>query len=235
MFAMWYAKGPGVDRSGDAIRHGNLAGTSPDGGVLLLLGDDHACESSTTAHQSEYSLVNAMVPVLNPAGVQDILDYGLYGWSLSRYSGCWVGLKCVHDTVEASASVSVSVDRIQTEVPADFILPGGGVHIRWPDGFLEQEERLHRYKLEAVKAFAKANPIDRQIMGDSDAHTGIVTTGKSYLDVRRALLELNIDEIHAKTLGLKLYKVGMSWPLEPNGIHTFARGLKRLILVEEKR
>ncbi len=217
VFAMWFAKGPGVDRSGDAIRHGNLAGTSPNGGVLLLLGDDHACESSTTAHQSEYSMVNAMVPVLNPAGVQDILDYGLYGWSLSRYSGCWVGLKCVHDTVEASASVSVSLDRTQTEVPGVFILPGGGVHIRWPDGFLEQEERLHRYKLEAVKAFAKANPIDRQIMGDSDAHTGIVTTGKSYLDVRRALLELNIDEIHAKALG------------------PFAQGLKQLIIVEEKR
>jgi len=235
VFAMWYAKGPGVDRSGDAIRHGNLAGTSPNGGVLLLLGDDHACESSTTAHQSEYSLVNAMVPVLNPAGVQDILDYGLYGWSLSRYSGCWVGLKCVHDTVEASASVSVSVDRIQTEVPEDFILPSGGVHIRWPDGFLEQEERLHRYKLEAVNAFARTNRIDRQIMGDSNAHTGIVTTGKSYLDVRRALLELNIDEVRAKTLGLKLYKVGMSWPLEPNGVRSFTQGLKRLIVVEEKR
>ena len=146
-----------------------------------------------------------------------------------------MGLKCVHDTVEASASVSVSVDRIQTGVPGDFILPNGGVHIRWPDGFLEQEERLHRYKLEAVKAFASTNPIDRQIMGDSDAHTGIVTTGKSYLDVRRALLELNIDEIRAKALGLKLYKVGMSWPLEPNGVRTFAQGLKRLIVVEEKR
>ncbi len=235
VFAMWYAKGPGVDRSGDAIRHGNLAGTSPNGGVLLLLGDDHTCESSTTAHQSEYSLVNAMVPVLNPAGVQDILDYGLYGWSLSRYSGCWVGLKCVHDTVEASASVSVSVDRIETVVPEDFILPNGGVHIRWPDAFLEQEERLHRYKLEAVEAFACSNPIDRQIMGDSDGQTGIVTTGKSYLDVRRALLELNIDERRAKTLGLKLYKVGMSWPLEPSGVRSFTKGLKRLIVIEEKR
>ena len=235
VFAMWYAKGPGVDRSGDAIRHGNLAGTSRHGGVLLLVGDDHACESSTTAHQSEYSLVNAMVPILNPAGVQDILDYGLYGWSLSRYSGCWVGLKCVHDTVEASASVSVSFDRIQTEVPENFVLPSGGLHIRWPDGFLEQEERLHRYKLEAVEAFGRTNPIDRQILGDHDAHTGIVTTGKSYLDVRRALLELNIDETRARALGLKLYKVGMSWPLEPHGLRDFTQGLKRLIVVEEKR
>ncbi|HHZ72368.1 MAG TPA: indolepyruvate ferredoxin oxidoreductase family protein, partial [Gammaproteobacteria bacterium] len=176
-----------------------------------------------------------MVPILNPAGVQDILDYGLYGWSLSRYSGCWVGLKCVHDTVEASASVSVSFDRIQTEVPENFVLPSGGLHIRWPDGFLEQEERLHRYKLEAVEAFGRTNPIDRQILGDYDAHTGVVTTGKSYLDVRRALLELNIDETRARALGLKLYKVGMSWPLEPHGLRDFTQGLKRLIVVEEKR
>ena len=120
-FGMWYGKGPGVDRSGAVFKHGNLAGSSPNGGVLLLAGDDHTCKSSTTAHQSEYAFADAMIPVLNPAGVQDILDYGLYGWSLSRYSGCWVGLKCVHDTVEASASVSVSVDRMQTVVPEDYI------------------------------------------------------------------------------------------------------------------
>ncbi len=235
VFAMWYAKGPGVDRSGDPIRHGNLAGSSQNGGVLLLLGDDHTCESSTTAHQSEYSLVNTMVPILNPAGVQDILDFGLYGWALSRFSGCWVGLKCVHDTVEASASVSISSQNRQLMLPHDFTMPEGGLNIRWPDTFQAQEERLQQYKLNAVAAYSRANPIDRQVLGSEQAHTGLVTTGKSYLDVRRALLELGIDEQRAQSLGLKVYKVGMVWPLESQGLKQFAQGLKHLIVVEEKR
>ena len=235
VFAMWYAKGPGVDRSGDPIRHGNLAGSSPNGGVLLLLGDDHTCESSTTAHQSEYSLVNAMVPILNPAGVQDILDFGLYGWAMSRFSGCWTSLKCVHDTVEASASVSVSSQPRPLVIPDEFMMPEGGLNIRWPDGFLAQEERLQQYKLNAVGAYSRLNPIDRHVLGGADSHTGLVTTGKSYSDVRRALLELGIDERRADGLGLKVYKVGLVWPLESEGLKQFARGLKRLIVVEEKR
>ena len=235
VFSMWYAKGPGVDRSGDPLRHGNLAGTSANGGVLILMGDDHVCESSTTAHQSEYSLVNTFIPVLNPAGVQDILDFGLYGWALSRYSGCWIGLKSVHDTVEASASVIASPDRISTSVPHEFVMPEGGVNFRWPDTPQAQEVRLHQFKLPAVSAFVRQNPIDRQVLGDAQGQLGVISTGKSYLDVRRALLELGIDESRAKALGLKLYKVGMPWPLEPEGLRAFARGVRKLVVVEEKR
>ena len=235
VFSMWYAKGPGVDRSGDPLRHGNLAGSSALGGVLILMGDDHVCESSTTAHQSEYSLVNTLIPVLNPAGVQDILDFGLYGWALSRYSGCWIGLKSVHDTVEASASVIASPDRISITVPDDFVMPEGGVNFRWPDTPQAQEARLHQFKLPAVSAFLRQNPIDRQVLGDTQGQLGIISTGKSYLDVRRALLELGIDEVRAKRLGLKLYKVGMPWPLEREGLKAFANGTRKLVVVEEKR
>ena len=235
VFSMWYAKGPGVDRSGDPLRHGNLAGSSALGGVLILMGDDHVCESSTTAHQSEYSLVNTLIPVLNPAGVQDILDFGLYGWALSRYSGCWIGLKSVHDTVEASASVIASPDRISITVPDDFVMPEGGVNFRWPDTPQAQEARLHQFKLPAVSAFLRQNPIDRQVLGDTQGQLGIISTGKSYLDVRRALLELGIDEVRAKRLGLKLYKVGMPWPLEREGLKAFASGTRKLVVVEEKR
>ena len=235
VFSMWYAKGPGVDRSGDPLRHGNLAGTSANGGVLILMGDDHVCESSTTAHQSEYSLVNTFIPVLNPAGVQDILDFGLYGWALSRYSGCWVGLKSVHDTVEASASVMATPNRVVTHVPEDFLMPETGVNFRWPDTPQAQEVRLHQFKLPAVTAFTRHNRIDRQVLGDPVAPLGIISTGKSYLDVRRALVEIGIDESRAKALGVKLYKVGMPWPLEPDGLRDFAKGTRKLILVEEKR
>ena len=235
VFCIWYGKGPGVDRSGDAMRHANLAGTSRFGGVLAALGDDHACESSTTAHQSEYALVNTMIPVLNPSGVQDILDFGLAGWALSRFSGCWVGLKCVHDTVEATATIDIDLARSKTVIPEKFQLPAGGLNIRWPDTPLEQEARLHEYKLPAVHAFWAANSFDRIIYDSSDAVMGIVTTGKSYSDVRRALKELDIDEQQARKFGIRLYKVAMSWPLEPEGLYRFARGLKKIIVVEEKR
>jgi indolepyruvate ferredoxin oxidoreductase len=235
VFGMWYGKGPGVDRSGDALRHANLAGTSPNGGVVALLGDDHACESSTTANQSEYAMVDAMIPVLNPAGVQDILDYGLYGWALSRFSGCWTALKCVHDTVEATASVQVSPERARAIVPQDYPLPPGGLNIRWPDTPQQQEQRLHELKQPAVLAFARANALDRVVMDASDAHFGIITTGKSYLDVRAALAELGIDAAEARRLGIRLYKVAMPWPLEPQGVREFCRGLQHVVVVEEKR
>ena len=202
VFAIWYGKGPGVDRSGDAFRHANLAGTSRYGGVLAALGDDHACDSSTTAHQSEFALVDAMMPILNPSSVQDILDFGLMGWQLSRYSGCWVGLKCVHDTVEASSSIEIDAGRDrQIIVPDDIVLPPDGLNIRWPDTPLEQEHRLHEYKLPAVQAFWRVNGLDRLIFNPSDARVGIITTGKSYSDLRRALTELDIDERGRKQIG----------------------------------
>jgi len=235
VFAIWYGKGPGVDRTGDAFRHGNLAGSAALGGVLCLMGDDHTCESSTTAHQSEFAMVDAMIPILNPAGVQEVLDYGLYGWALSRYSGCWVGLKCMKDTIDASASVEVSPARVRIVIPADFQMPAGGLNIRWPDAPLEQEARLHTWKLEAAKAFARANRLDQVVMDSPDAKLGIATCGKSYMDVRQALAYLGIDDAEAARLGLRIYKVGMTWPLEPAGAVKFAEGLQKIIVVEEKR
>jgi len=235
VFGIWYGKGPGVDRTGDVFRHANLAGTHPKGGVLVLMGDDHTSESSTTAHQSEYALVDAMIPILNPAGVQELLDYGLIGWALSRYSGCWVGLKSMKDTIDASATVDVSPERVQIVTPTDFSMPEDGVHIRYPDKPLEQEERLHKVKIEAVLAFARANKLDKVVVDSPDAKIGIVTCGKSYMDVRQALQYLGVDDAEASRLGVRIYKVAMTWPLEPAGLRQFAEGLDKIIVVEEKR
>ena len=235
VFAMWYGKGPGVDRTGDAFRHGNLAGSSKNGGVLVLMGDDHTCESSTTCHQSEFAMVDAMIPVLSPAGVQEILDFGLIGWALSRYSGCWVGMKCVKDTVEATASIDVDVDRVRIQLPDNVEMPVDGLNLRQPDSPHAQEARLHRHKLEAVKGFARVNTLDRTVVDGTTARLGIITHGKSYLDVLQALNDLDITEEQAGELGLRIYKVGMTWPLEPTGAARFAEGLQKVIVVEEKR
>jgi len=235
VFAMWYGKGPGVDRSGDVFKHANAAGTAPRGGVLLLAGDDHACKSSTLPHQSEYALIDASIPVLNPAGVQDILDLGLYGWALSRFSGCWVGLKSIADTMDSSASVVADPHRVEIATPVDFELPPGGLNIRWPDAPLEQETRLRLWKLPAAQAFARANRLDRVVLDAPRARLGIVTTGKSYLDTRQALEELGIGEAEARRLGIRLYKIALSWPLETEGLLHFAHGLEEILVVEEKR
>jgi indolepyruvate ferredoxin oxidoreductase len=235
VFAMWYAKGPGIDRSGDVLKHGNAAGSSPHGGVLLLAGDDHTCKSSTLPHQSEYAFMDACIPLLNPSGVQEILDYGLYGWAMSRYSGCWIALKTIAETMDSSASVELDPERVHIVLPRDFAMPPGGLNIRWPDQPLEQEYRLHKYKLYAALAFAGANRLDRIVIDSPRPRFGIVTTGKSYLDVRQALDDLGIDDQHAAEIGFRLYKVGMSWPLEREGIRHFAEGLEEILVVEEKR
>ncbi len=238
VFAIWYGKGPGVDRSGDAFRHANHAGTSKHGGVLALLGDDHTCESSTSAHQSEFALVDAMIPILNPAGVQEVLDYGLFGIALSRYAGVWVGLKCVKDNFESTSTVDAGIERVQIHIPSndEFPMLPGGVNIRLGDAPLEKEARLHDAKRGAALAFMRANGLDRIVMsGGAKPKIGIVTTGKSYLDTRQALDELGIDEVRANELGLRLYKVAMTWPLELNGIEKFAKGLDLILVIEEKR
>ncbi len=235
VFCLWYGKGPGVDRSGDVLRHANLAGTSKLGGVVALLGDDHACESSTTANHSEYAMVDASIPVFNPAGVQEILDYGLCAFALSRYAGCWTALKCVHDTVEAAASVEIDPERIEIVLPEDPAIPAEGLGIRWPDTPQEQEVRLYEQKIEAVKAFSRANRLDRTVWDSDRAWLGVATTGKSYLDVRQAFEDLGIDEAAAQRLGVRLYKVAMPFPLEPEGARRFAEGLDTIVVVEEKR
>ena len=235
VFSMWYAKGPGVDRSGDVLRHGNFAGSSKHGGVLLLAGDDHTCKSSTTAHQTEFGFKDAMIPVLNPSGVQEFLDMGIHGWAMSRYSGCWVAFKVVAETADTSASVYVDPVRIKPIIPNDFDMPQDGLNIRWPDEPLAQEERLHRYKLFAALAYARANNLNRAMVDGPNRRFGIVTAGKSYLDVMQALEDLGIDEAYAKEIGLSVYKVGMTWPLEPEGVRRFAEGMEEILVVEEKR
>ena len=236
VFAMWYGKGPGVDRTGDVFRHANLAGTAKNGGVLALMGDDHTAESSTTAHQSEYHFIDVMIPILNPAGVQEVLDYGLYGWAMSRFTGAWVALKTMHETIESTAAIDASLERINIVIPSDFQIPEGGLNIRLNDPILAQEARLHDFKRDAMLAFVRANKLNRAITsGGRDPKIGIITTGKSYLDVRQAFDELGIDEVKCNELGLRLYKVGCPWPLSRRELQDFASGLDLVIVVEEKR
>ena len=236
VFGLWYGKGPGVDRSGDAFRHANLAGTSPHGGVIALMGDDHTAELSTTAHQSEFAFLDAMMPVLAPAGVQEILDYGALGWALSRYAGVWVGLKCVKDTIELTAVIDAALERVTPVTPFNFDMPEGGLSIRTPDSVLAQEARLQEHKRAAAVAWIAANKINRIVAtGGPNAKIGVITLGKSYLDVRQALDDLDIDEKRCDELGLRLFKLGAAWPIVPAELHAFAEGLDLIIVVEEKR
>ncbi|MFN3983913.1 MAG: indolepyruvate ferredoxin oxidoreductase family protein [Rhodocyclaceae bacterium] len=235
VFSIWYGKGPGVDRTGDVFRHANAAGTSRHGGVLVIAGDDHAAKSSTLPHQTEHVFKALMMPVLAPAGIQDYLEYGLHGFTLSRYSGCWVAFKALTDTVETSASVEVDPFRVQTVIPTDFPLPEDGLNIRWPDPPLIQEKRLLHHKLYAALAYCRANQLNRTVIDSPKARLGIITAGKSYLDVRQALDDLGIDEQVAAEIGLRVYKVGMVWPLEAEGVRQFAEGLEEILVIEEKR
>ena len=236
VFGMWYGKGPGVDRTGDVFRHANLAGSAKHGGVLALMGDDHTAESSTTAHQSEYHFIDVMIPILNPAGVQEVLDYGLYGWAMSRFTGTWVALKTMHETIESTAAIDGSLDRFSIVTPTDFPMPSGGLNIRLNDPILAQEARLHDYKRDAMLAFVRANKLNRIITsGGREPKIGIITTGKSYLDVRQAFDELGIDEVKCNALGIRLFKAGCAWPLSRQELKEFAQNLDLIIVVEEKR
>src|ERR1700686_3250075 len=235
VFGIWYGKGPGVDRSVDPLKHANAAGTSPHGGVIAIAGDDHGCQSSTLAHQSEQIFQAAMIPILHPATVQEYLDFGIYGFALSRFSGCWVGFKAIAETVESSASVHIDPSRIDIVLPQDFEMPPGGLGMRWPDPPLEAERRLHGPKMAAGAAFLRANRIDRTEIEPRTPRLGIITTGKAYLDVRQALADLGLDDKTAAALGIRLYKVGLTWPLEAAGVRRFAEGLKDVLVVEEKR
>ncbi len=242
VFAMWYGKGPGVDRCGDVFRHANAAGTAKHGGVLVVAGDDHAAKSSTLPHQTEHVFKAVMMPVLYPANLQEYLDYGLHGWAMSRYSGCWVVMKALADTVETSASVVIDPLTPVIRLPDDFAMPDNdpnGLNIRWPDPPLQQEARLLNHKLYAALAYCRANHLNRVVIDSNDPDTparlGIITAGKAYLDVRQALDELGIDDELAARIGLRLYKVGMVWPLEADGVRRFAEGLDEILVVEEKR
>ncbi|MDR6869053.1 indolepyruvate ferredoxin oxidoreductase [Bosea sp. BE125] len=236
VFALWYGKGPGVDRTGDVFRHGNMAGTSPHGGVICLMGDDHTAESSTNAHQTEFVLVDRMMPILNPAGVQEIMDYSLHGLALSRFASVWVGIKCVKDNIESTASVDGAIDRVTITLPDDFVMPPGGLSIRRELDFLDQEKRLHIHKRAAILAYLRANKLNQTITSGGKApRIGIITVGKSYLDVRQAFEDLGIDEVRANDLGIRLFKVACPWPLDPSELKAFAAGLDLVMVVEEKR
>ena len=235
VFGMWYGKWAGLARSGDALLHGNSAGASPHGGVLLVCGDDHIAKSSTVATQSETMLISPMIPVLVPSGVQEYLDLGVHAYAMSRYSGSWLAFKALDDTVECSASVSVDPARIAVRLPEDFTLPPGGLGLRLPDQPLSMERRIHEQRLPAVLAYARANRLNYVGYDSPHARLGIVAAGKSYLDVRQALEHLGIDETEAARIGIRVYKLGLAWPLEPQGLHAFALGLEEILVVEEKR
>ena len=236
VFALWYGKGPGVDRTGDVFRHANMAGTSPHGGVVALAGDDHTAESSTNAHQTEFNFIDTMIPILNPAGVQEILDFGQHAYAMSRFAGVWVALKAVKDNVESTASIDGSLERVSIIRPGNFVMPAGGLNIRPRDNFLEQERRLHEYKRAAALAYVRANGLNQMIYsGGAQPRIGIITVGKSYLDVREALDELGIDAGAAARFGLRLFKIACTWPIDPEELKEFARGLDTVIVVEEKR
>ncbi|UWQ55490.1 indolepyruvate ferredoxin oxidoreductase family protein [Leisingera caerulea] len=234
VFGLWYGKGPGVDRSGDALRHANMAGTSKHGGVLLAMGDDHTGESSTVLHQSEWSLLDCYLPIVSPAGVQEILDYGIYGYALSRFSGLWVGLKTMKDTIEVTSVVDARPDRMQLVTPK-FDMPADGLNIRLDDDRFRQENRIIDYKRFAAEAFSHANKMDKRVWGKPGAKIGFVAAGKNWLDLVHALKLLNIDENMAERLGITTYKVGQTWPMDMKGFNDWAEGLDLIVVVEEKR
>ncbi|WP_372089755.1 indolepyruvate ferredoxin oxidoreductase family protein [Tistrella mobilis] len=235
VFGLWYGKGPGVDRSGDAIKHANLAGTAPVGGVVAVFGDDHTAKSSTVAHQSEPGLIAAHVPVLNPATIGELVDYILAGFALSRASGCWVGVKALADTVEGSASIEIDPARHAFRLPDDVTPPPGGYHIRWPDPPVDQEARQFRHKLPMVQAWVRANGLDRVTHDAPRRRFGIVAVGKAWGDVLEALDLLGVDEARLAAHGIAIYKPALVWPLEPVNAVRFARGLDEVLVVEEKK
>ena len=235
VFGMWYGKGPGVDRSMDVIKHANAFGTAKYGGVLAVAGDDHASKSSTLPHQSEHMFIGASIPVLSPSNVQEVLDLGIYGWELSRYCGCWVALKAITENMDSAISAEIDPHRVNIVLPTDFQLPVDGVHGRLVDSPLAKEERLNKFKIYAAREFARVNNLNKIVIDSHKPRLGIMTTGKAYLDVLQALEDLGIDENKASEIGLRVFKVGMPWPLEPVATHQFAEGLEEILVVEEKR
>ena len=235
VFGIWYGKGPGVDRCSDVFKHANMAGTSKHGGVIAIAGDDHVAKSSTAAHQSDHIFKACGLPVFFPAGVQDILDMGLHAFAMSRYAGVWSGMKTIQEVVESSASVSVDPDRVKIILPEDFVMPPGGLHMRWPDAALDQEARLFDYKWYAALAYVRANKLNYNVVEGPNDRFGIIASGKAYNDTRQALADLGLDDATCRSLGIRLHKVNVVWPLEATITRSFAQGLQEILVVEEKR
>ncbi len=232
---IWYGKGPGVDRSGDVLKHANAAGSARHGGVLCLAGDDHGAKSSTLPHQSDHDFMSAIIPMLYPSSIHEFIEMGLLGFAMSRYSGCWVGMKVISDTVETTAAIDLAAEARQFTIPADFEIPEAGLNLRWPDDRWQQDQRLQNYKPYAALAFARENQVDQITLDSPNARLGIVASGKAYENVRQALRELEINAQIARDLGIRVYKVRMPWPLEPEGIRRFSLGLEEVLIVEERR
>ncbi|HZY16666.1 MAG TPA: indolepyruvate ferredoxin oxidoreductase family protein, partial [Ramlibacter sp.] len=235
VFGIWYGKGPGVDRCSDVFKHANMAGTTPWGGVIAVAGDDHVAKSSTAAHQSDHIFKACGLPVFFPADVQEILDLGLHALALSRYAGVWSGMKTIQEIVESSSTAIIDPHRVAIRLPTDFEMPPGGVHIRWPDGALEQEARLFDSKWYAALAYIRANRLNYNVVEGPDDRFGIIASGKAWNDTRQALLDLGLDDASCRRLGIRLHKVGVVWPLEAQGTREFAQGLREILVVEEKR
>ncbi|MDE2244485.1 MAG: indolepyruvate ferredoxin oxidoreductase family protein, partial [Bradyrhizobium sp.] len=232
---IWYGKGPGVDRCGDVFRHGNTAGSAKHGGVLCIAGDDHGAKSSTVPHQSDHAFISALMPYLYPSSIHEMIEVGLLGIAMSRYSGCWVGMKVITEVIETTAEIDLTDEMTPFVIPADFEMPKGGLNLRWPDDRYLQDLRLQDYKGYAAVAFARANKINRVTMDSPNARYGIMASGKSYEDIRQALRELGITPEIAAKIGIRLYKIGMPWPLEPEGVRNFAVGLEEIFIIEERR
>ena len=235
VFGIWYGKGPGVDRSGDVLRHANSAGTAPRGGVLALAGDDPSAKSSTVTNGSEFAFVDLEIPMLDPSGVAEVLDYGLKALAMSRYAGLWVGMKCVAETMDGAATLRLDPDAYGAREPVGFLLPPDGVHIRRGDTPIAQEARLREVKLPAAVAFARANGIDSMVLDSPKARFGIVARGKAYTTLRQAMHDAGISDAMARDLGLRLWKVGLAWPLDAEAARAFAHGLEEVLVVEDRR
>ncbi len=234
VFGIWYGKGPGVDRCSDVFKHANMAGTTAWGGVLAVAGDDHIAKSSTAAHQSDHIFKACGLPVFFPASVQEVLDLGVHAIALSRFAGVWSGMKTIQEVVESSATADINADRVKIVVP-DFEMPPGGVHIRWPDAALDQEARLFDYKWYAALAYIRANRLNHNVIEGSNDRYGIMASGKAYNDTRQALVDLGLDTDTCQRLGIRVHKVSVVWPLEAQSTREFAKGLKEILVVEEKR
>jgi indolepyruvate ferredoxin oxidoreductase len=235
VFGIWYGKGPGVDRCSDVFKHANMAGTTPWGGVIAVAGDDHISKSSTAAHQSDHIFKACGLPVFFPTNVQEIMDLGIHAFALSRFAGVWTGMKTIQEIVESSATAMIDPDRVQIQLPTDFEIPPGGLHIRWPDQALEQEARLFHYKWYAALAYIRANRLNHNVIEGPNDRYGLIASGKAYNDTRQALLDLGLDDAACRQLGIRLHKVGVVWPLEAQLTREFATGLQEILVVEEKR
>jgi indolepyruvate ferredoxin oxidoreductase len=235
VFGIWYGKGPGVDRCSDVFKHANLAGTAPHGGVIALAGDDHVAKSSTAAHQSDHIFKACGLPVFFPSSAQEILDLGLHAFAMSRFSGLWTSMKTIQEVVESSASIDVSPNRVNIILPTDFMMPEGGLHIRWPDVALVQEARLFDYKWYAALAYVRANKLNYNVVEGPNDRFGIIASGKAYNDTRQALADLGLDDDTCRQVGIRLHKVNVVWPLEASITRDFAQGLQEILVVEEKR